>query len=284
LVTDSRGDTTEKGRHFGTGLSETEDVVDEEQHILAFLVTEVLGNGEAGEGDTSTGTGGLVHLTEDESDLGVTLKLDDTGLNHLVVEIVTLTGTLTDTAEDGETTMGLGDVVDEFLNQHSLSDTGTSEETNLSTTGVRREKVDDLDTGLQNLGGGGLVDEGGRLGVNRRKTVAFDGTTLVNGLANDVHDATESSLSDGNHDRVASVDDLGAANETLSTVHGNGADCVLAQMGRDLENETTTGEVLDLEGVEDGGKVVGFELHVDDGTNDGLDDTDVGGLSSIGAD
>lgn len=97
LVTDSGGDTTEEGRHLGTGLGETEDVVNEEQHILAFLVTEVLGDGEAGKGDTGTGTRGLVHLTEDESDLGVTLKLDDTGLNHLVVEIVTLTSTLTDT-------------------------------------------------------------------------------------------------------------------------------------------------------------------------------------------
>lgn len=49
--------------------------------------------------------------------------------------------------------MGLGDVVDELLNQHSLSDTSTSEETNLSTTGVGGEEIDDLDTGLQNLGG-----------------------------------------------------------------------------------------------------------------------------------
>ena len=97
MVTDGRGDTAEEGRHFGTGLGETENVVDEKQHILAFLVTEVLGDGQTGKGDTGTGTRGLVHLTEDKSDLGVTFKVDDTGLNHLVVEIVTLTGTLTDT-------------------------------------------------------------------------------------------------------------------------------------------------------------------------------------------
>jgi F0F1-type ATP synthase beta subunit len=33
-----------KGRHLGTGLGETENVVNEEQHILTLLVTEVLGN------------------------------------------------------------------------------------------------------------------------------------------------------------------------------------------------------------------------------------------------
>lgn len=49
--------------------------------------------------------------------------------------------------------MGLGDVVNELLNQDSLSDTGTSEETNLSTTSVGSEEIDDLDTGLQNFGG-----------------------------------------------------------------------------------------------------------------------------------
>lgn len=97
LVTDSRGDTTEQGRHLRTGLGETEDVVDEEKHILALLVTEVFRDGETSERNTGTGTRGLVHLTEDKSDLGVTLEVDDTGLNHFVVQIVTLTGTLTDT-------------------------------------------------------------------------------------------------------------------------------------------------------------------------------------------
>ena len=55
------------------------------------------------------------------------------------------------TAEDGETTVRLGDVVDELLNQDSLSDTSTTEETNLSTTSVGSKEIDNLDTGLENL-------------------------------------------------------------------------------------------------------------------------------------
>lgn len=70
-----------------------------------------LSNGKTSKGDTGTGTRGLVHLTEDKGDLGVTVKLNDGSLLHLVVQIVTLTGTLTDTSEDRETTVGLGDVV-----------------------------------------------------------------------------------------------------------------------------------------------------------------------------
>lgn len=112
--------------------------------------------------------------------------------------------------------------------------------------------------------------------MNRAKLDTLDRTTLVNGLANDVHDTAESSLADGDHDGGAGVDDLGTTNETLGTVHGNGTDGVLTQVGSDLENETTTVEVLNLKGVQDRREAVRVELDVDDGTNDGLDDT--GGL------
>ena len=78
-----------------------------------------LSDGETSKGDTGTGTRGLVHLTEDKGDLGVTVKLNDGSLLHLVVQIVTLTGTLTDTSEDGETTVGLGDVVLPIVSQRS---------------------------------------------------------------------------------------------------------------------------------------------------------------------
>jgi hypothetical protein len=118
----------------------------------------------------------------------------------------------------------------ELLNEDSLADTGTAEKTNLTTTGVRGEKVDDLDTSDKNLGRGGLVNELGGFGVNGGELGALDGTTLVNGVTSDVHDATESTGTDGNHDGGTSVDDLAATDETLGTVHGNAADDVLTQM------------------------------------------------------
>lgn len=166
--------------------------------------------------------------------------------------------------------MGLGDVVDELLNQHSLSDTSTSEETDLSSTSVGGKEVDNLDTGLQDFSSGGLVDEWWGLSVDRRELDTLDRATFVDGFTNDVHDATEGSSADGNHDGGAGVNDLGATDKTLCTVHSNGTDRVLTKMGGDLKNETTTAEILDLEGVQDRREVVSVELDVDDGTNDGL--------------
>jgi peptide chain release factor 1 len=105
-----------------------------------------------------------------------------------VVQVVTLTGTLTDTGEDRVTTVGLGNVVDQLLDQDGLADTGTAEQTNLTTTGVRGEEVDDLDTGLEDLGLGRLLDELWGVGVDGGELDTLDLTALVDGLANDIHD------------------------------------------------------------------------------------------------
>jgi peptide chain release factor 1 len=180
--------------------------------------------------------------------------------------------------------MGLGDVVDEFLNQHGLSDTGTAEETNFTATGIGGKEIDDLDAGFEDLGGGGLVDEWRGIGVDGAELDALDGTTLVDRLTNNVHDTAEGSAADGNENGGAGIDDLLATNKTFCTVHGNGADSVLTQVGRDLENEPAAREILDLEGVQNGGEILCLELDVNDSTDDGFYRADDGlRLRRIGA-
>jgi hypothetical protein len=105
----------------------------------------------------------------------------------------------------------------QLLNEDGLADTGTSKQTNLSTTGVGGQKIDDLDTGNEHLSGGGLLGELRGVGVDRRHLGALDGTALVDGVAGDVHDTSESAATDGDHDGGASVDGLGSSYETLGT-------------------------------------------------------------------
>ena len=152
LVTDSRWDTTEQSGHLGTSLGEPEDVVDEEQHVLTLLVTEVLGDGQSSQGNTGTGARGLVHLSVHQGDLGgLVLEGDDTTLNHLVVQIVALPGPLADTSEHRETTVSLGNIVDiiKFHDKDSLADSSATKETNLASLTAGGEQVDDLDTSAQ---------------------------------------------------------------------------------------------------------------------------------------
>jgi hypothetical protein len=196
-----------------------------------------------------------------------------------VVQIVTLTGTFTDTAEDRVTTVGLGDVVDELSNEDSLSDTSTTEKTNLTTLSVGGKQVDDLDTSFQDFGDSGLVNELRGVGVDGAGVLSVDGTSLVDGLTNDVDDTTKALGTDRDSDGGTSVSDTLTTNKTLSTVHGNGTDSVLTQVLGDFEDKTDV-VTLDLEGVQDRGQVTRLELDVDDGTDNGTDLTEGKGFSS----
>src|SRR6202042_662348 len=109
-------------RSFRAGLGEAEDVVDEEQHVLA-LIAEMFGDGEAGEADAGAGAGRLVHLAVHQRAFGTfaAALLVDAGFDELVIEVVTFAGPLADAGEHRITTVGFRDVVDQFLNQHGLA-------------------------------------------------------------------------------------------------------------------------------------------------------------------
>jgi len=169
--------------------------------------------------------------------------------------------------------MRLSDVVDKLLNEHSLADTSTTEETNLATTSVGSEEIDDLDTSLKNFSGRGLLDEWRGFGMDGEPLDALDRATLVDGLANDIHDTAEGGFADRNLDGGTGVNDLLTTNKTLGTIHSNCADAVFAKVRGNFEDETTTAEVLDLEGVKNRREVVRVELDIYDGTNDGFDVT-----------
>jgi hypothetical protein len=150
LVTDSGRDTSEKGGHFGASLGESEDVINEQKHILVLFVSEVFSNGESGKSNTGSSTWGLVHLSVDEGGLGaISFDINDTGFNHFVVEIVTFTGSLSDTSEHGVTTMGLGDIVNKLHDEYGFTDTSTTEESNLSSSSVGSKEINNLDTYIQ---------------------------------------------------------------------------------------------------------------------------------------
>jgi len=286
LVTDSGRDSSEKGGHLRTGLSESENVVDEEKHILALGISEVLGNGETGKSDSGSGSWGLVHLSVDESDLGlVVLQTDNASLNHLVVQIVTLSSSLTDTGKHRVTTMRLGDVVDQLHNEDGLADSGTTEETDLASLDVWGEKIDDLDTGLENLDSGAGLDELWWWGVDSLEGVGLDWASLIDGLTNDVDDSAEGGGADWDHNGVTGVQNGLASNDSLGGVHSNGSDGVLSHMLGDLEDQSVL-SALHLESVQNWGSIA-IELNVNDWTDDGGDSADhvaLGGMSHRVAD
>src|SRR5206468_2787286 len=66
LISDRGRHAAEQRRYLGVRLNEPENVVDEEEDVLALVVAEILGNGEPGEADARTRTRRLVHLAVDQ--------------------------------------------------------------------------------------------------------------------------------------------------------------------------------------------------------------------------
>ena len=277
LVTHGGRDAAQQRRHFRARLGEAEDVVDEEQHVLALLVAEVFRHREARERDARARARRLVHLAIDQRHLGTVgvavVQLDDARVAHLVIEIVALTRALTHAGEDGHAAMRLRDVVDQFLNGHGLADAGAAEQADLAALQVGREQVDDLDARHQDLGGGRLVLEGGGFAVDGVGLLRHHGAAFVDRLTDHVHDAAERAVADRHGNARAGIRHLGAADETVRGVHGDGADGALAEMLRDLKHQRL---LADLEGqrVQDRGQL-GGELHVHDGAEDLRDLADI---------
>ena len=102
LVTHGAGDAAEERGHLRAGLGEAEDVVDEEEHVAALHVAEVLGDGERRERHAGAGAGRLVHLAVHEHAPGCFSSLSrlmTLALLELVVEVVALAGALAHAGE-----------------------------------------------------------------------------------------------------------------------------------------------------------------------------------------
>ena len=273
LITDGRRDAAEQRRDLGAGLGEAEDVVDEEHDVLAFVVAEVLRDGEGRQRDAGAGAGRLVHLAVDQRGLrehritGRQLRL-----GHLVVKIAAFAGALADAGEHREATVLLGDVVDQLEDEHGLADAGATEQTDLATAAVGGQQVDDLDAGLEHLDLDRLVDELGRRAVDRMELGRGDRPGLVDGQTDDVEDAAEDLLAHRHHDRRAGVLDHHAADQTVGGVHRDAADRALAQVLGDLDDDVVgTGVdrgVGDRERGVDLRQVGAGELDVHDGADD----------------
>ncbi len=148
-------------------LGKPENIVDEEQHVLA-LIAEIFRNGEAGERDTGAGARRLAHLAVDQRAFRargrtvVLVRIDiDLRFDHLVIKVIALARALTDAGEHRIAAVRLGDIIDELHDQHGLADAGAAEEADLAAFGVRRQEIDNLDAGFENLRFRRLVGVGG---------------------------------------------------------------------------------------------------------------------------
>ena len=251
LVADGARHAAEQRRDLGARLDEAEDVVDEEEDVLA-LVAEVLGHREPGEAHPEPRAGRLVHLPVDERDL-----VDHARLGHLHHQVGALARALADAREDRDAAVLLREVVDQLLDEHRLAHPGAAEQADLAALDVGRDQVDALEAGLEDLDLRREVAEGGGIAVDRPALRVRGHVVLaVDGLADHVPEPAERRRAHGHRDRSTGVDDGDTPREAVGGVHRDRADAVVTQVLLHLGDQRA-GRQLDLEGAEDLGEVVG---------------------------
>jgi hypothetical protein len=173
----------------------------------------------------------------------------------------------------------LRDVIDELLNDDSLADAGAAEEADLSAACVRAKEIDDLDTGLERLHFGRLLDELGRLAVDRQRRLRADRAHAVHRLADHVQDPAQRRLADRHANAVAGVASEHAAHEAVGRVHTDATHGTLSEVLSDLEDQVVLAfvdrRVGDGERIQNRGQLAGVEFDVDHGSDDLGDFPDV---------
>lgn len=77
--------------------------------------------------------------------------MDNSRFDHFVVQIVSFSGSFSDSGENGIPSVFFGDIVNQFLNEHGFSDSGSSEESNFTSSRIGSHQIDNFNTGDQNL-------------------------------------------------------------------------------------------------------------------------------------
>ena len=133
-----------------------------------------------------------------------------------MIEVVSFTGTLTNTGKYGKPGMCLGNIINKFHHVHSLTDTGTAKQANLATFGKRTDQIDDLDTRFQQFGRRTQFGKFRGLAMNAPFFFCFDRTFFINGLTQDVHNPSKCFLTNGNRNRVIGVFNRQATSQPIS--------------------------------------------------------------------
>ena len=191
LVTHGGRRAAQQGGHFRPRLGETENVVNEEKYVLVLLVAEVFRHRQGGQGHAQTGAGRLVHLSVYQGHLGFLrlFQINHAGFYHFIVQVVPFTGAFPHPRKDGEAAARLGNVVDEFHDEHGLAHPRAAEGADFAAFQERADEVDYFDARFQHFRAGGLLVQRRSAAVNAFHAGAGERAAFVHGFTQHIEDA-----------------------------------------------------------------------------------------------
>src|SRR6185369_11094597 len=114
------------------------------------------------------------------------ILFDDARFRHFVIEVIPLAGSLTDTCKYGNTTVKLGDVIDELHDYDRLAHTRATEGTHFAPFEEGADQINDFDAGRQHLGGSGLISQRGSRPMNGIILLNLHRSALIDGISRNV--------------------------------------------------------------------------------------------------
>ena len=133
--------------------------------------------------------------------------------------------------------MTLGNIVDQLHDEHRLTDTSTTEKSDLTTLHVRLQEVDDLDTSLQHLLVGGEILKLRSLAVDGVRSLHIERFHTIDRLTNDIHHTALDLIASRHGDRTSRTHCLQSTLQSVRVVHGNATHSVLANVLLHLDDE-----------------------------------------------
>ena len=196
LISNGTRHTSQQGAYFTTCLGKTEDIVDEQQHVLMVMITEVFRHRKTCQTNTHSGTRRFIHLSVNQYGL-----IQDTAVLHFMIHVISFTGSLPDTGNDGHSTMFLGDIVNQLLDQYGFSYSRTAKQTNLTTLGIWAKQVNDLNSCFQHFCGCLLLLKARCLSVNRQCIIRSNRSQTIYFTSEDIKHSSQNFLTNRYTDR-----------------------------------------------------------------------------------
>ena len=147
-----------------------------------------------------------------------------------MVKVITFAGALAYAGEHGQTTMGLGDIVDQLHHVDGLAYAGATEQAHFTAFGKWADKINHFNPGFQQFVAAGLFFKGRGFAMNGPALFFSDGSLFVNGLAQHVHDAAQSFPANGYRNGRSRFFNLQPALQAVRGTHGDGSDYAVAQL------------------------------------------------------
>ena len=126
--------------------------------------------------------------------------------------------------------MLLGDVIDEFLDEHGFTNASATEEADLSTLKVRLKQVNDFYSCIKDFLGSSQVLEFRGFPVNRERMNTLQVSKSIDGVSDDIHHTAPDLCSGGHGNRRTRVHCFHATLETVGRIHRHAPHRVLANM------------------------------------------------------